>query len=187
MRTRRPSTPNPDLGPSKRATAPQFDPTFLRLSAGIIYFFLGVLKFFPDLSPAELLAGQSVMRLSFHMIDANTAVWLLAAMECAVGLSFLFNFGMKYMFFVFLAHQAATFLPLFMFPEITFKIAPFAPTMEGQYIMKNLISVAAGWTVMLPAVKASWITPRENRVLQLADACHPPSEIGSPVVKALEG
>ncbi len=131
-------------------------PTFLRLSAGIIYFFFGLLKFFPDLSPAELLAGQSIMKFSMHMVDANTALWWLAVLECSIGLSFLFNVFMQWLFFLFLFHQASTFLPLFMFPEITFKIAPFAPTLEGQYILKNLISVAAGWTVMLPAVKASW-------------------------------
>jgi hypothetical protein len=131
-------------------------PTFLRLSAGFIYFYFGLLKFFPDLSPAELLASQTVMRMSGNLLDASTSLWLLASMECAIGLSFLFNVGMRYVFFVFLFHQASTFVPLFMFPELTFKFAPFAPTMEGQYIMKNLISVAAGWTVMLPAVKASW-------------------------------
>lgn len=131
-------------------------PTFLRLSAGMVYFFFGLLKFFPDLSPAELLAGQSIMKFSMHMVDAHTALWWLAVLECAIGLSFLFNVFMRWLFFVFLLHQASTFLPLFMFPEITFKIAPFAPTLEGQYILKNLISVAAGWTVMLPAVKAGW-------------------------------
>jgi hypothetical protein len=131
-------------------------PTFLRLSAGFVYFYFGFLKFFPDLSPAELLAAQTVMKLTNYWMDAATALWWLSIMECGIGLCFLFNFGMKYMFFVFLAHQASTFLPLFMYPEITFKIAPFAPTMEGQYIFKNLISVAAGWTVMLPAVKDGW-------------------------------
>ena len=132
------------------------DPTFLRLSAGFVYFYFGFLKFFPDLSPAELIAGQSIMRLSDHLIDAHTALWWLAIIECAIGLCFLFNVFMRWMFFVFLAHQASTFLPLFMFPELTFKYFPFAPTMEGQYILKNVISVAAGWTVMLPSVKAAW-------------------------------
>ncbi len=131
-------------------------PTFLRLSAGFVYFYFGLLKFFPDLSPAELLAGQTVMRLSLYSLDASTALWLLAIMECTIGLSFLFNAGLRYVFFVFLFHQASTFIPLFMFPELTFKIAPFAPTLEGQYILKNLVSVAAGWTVMLPVVKAAW-------------------------------
>jgi hypothetical protein len=129
---------------------------FLRLSAGFVYFYFGFLKFFPDLSPAELIAAQSMMRLSLHWLDASTALWWLALMECTIGLSFLFNIGMRWVFFLFLIHQASTFIPLFILPELTFKIAPFAPTMEGQYIMKNLISVAAGWTVMLPAVQEAW-------------------------------
>lgn len=136
-------------------TAPS--PTFLRTSAGFIYFYFGLLKFYPDLSPAELLAGQTIMRLSMNWLDAATALWVLAIMECIIGLAFLFNCGLRFVFFVFLFHQASTFLPLFMFPELTFKIAPFAPTLEGQYIMKNLVSVAAGWTVLLPVVKASWV------------------------------
>lgn len=145
-------------------------PTFLRLSAGFIYFYFGFLKFFPDLSPAELLASQTLMRLSLSWLDARTALWWLALMECLIGLSFLFNVGMRWVFFVFLFHQASTFLPLFIFPELTFKIAPFAPTLEGQYIFKNLISVAAGWTVMLPAAKAAWSRRAPTTVQQLAGA-----------------
>lgn len=132
------------------------DPTFLRLAAGTIYFFFGFLKFFPDLSPAELLAGQSIMRITMNLVDANVALFWLAILECSIGFGFLFRVGMKWLFFVFLFHQASTFLPLFIFPEITFKFVPFAPTLEGQYIFKNLISVAAGWTVLLPVAKASW-------------------------------
>jgi hypothetical protein len=131
-------------------------PTFLRLSAGYIYFHFGVLKFYPDLSPGEMIASQSMMKLSMYRIDASTALWWLAVVECAIGLSFLFNIGMRWMFFVFVAHQLSTFVPLFALPEITFKIAPLAPTMEGQYILKNLVSLAAGWTVMFPAVKEAW-------------------------------
>ncbi len=130
-------------------------PTFLRLSAGTVYFYFGFLKFFPDLSPGEFLAGQTIMRLTNYWVDAKTALFLLAIMECAIGLSFLFNVFLRFLFTFFLFHQFSTFLPLFFFPEITFKIAPFAPTMEGQYIFKNLISLSAGWTVMFPAVKAS--------------------------------
>lgn len=140
-------------------------PTFLRLAAGFVYFYFGFLKFFPDLSPAELLAGQTLMRLSLYRLDASTALWWLAIMECTIGLSFLFNVGLRWVFFVFLFHQASTFIPLFMFPELTFKIAPFAPTLEGQYILKNLVSVAAGWTVMLPAVKAGWARKRAARAV----------------------
>lgn len=140
-------------------------PTFLRLSAGFVYFYFGFLKFFPDLSPAELLAGETLMRLSWSWLDARTAIWWLALVECIIGLSFLFNAFMRWIFFLFLIHQAGTFLPLFLLPELTFKIAPFAPTFEGQYIFKNLISVAAGWTVMLPPVKAAW-TSKKGRTVE---------------------
>jgi len=132
-------------------------PALLRLSTGFVYFFFGFLKFFPDMSPGELLAAETITRVSGHTLDAAGSLFLLAILETALGLSFLFNIGLRWMFFVFLFHQASTFLPLFMLPELTFKIAPFSPTLEGQYIFKNLISVAAGLTVMWPAVKSAWL------------------------------
>lgn len=145
-------------------------PTFLRLSAGFVYFHFGLLKFFPDLSEAELIAGQTIMRLTGSLVDAKTALWWLAVVECTIGLSFLFNLGLRWVFFVFLLHQASTFIPLFLFPEITFKFVPFAPTLEGQYILKNLVSVAAGWTVMLPAVKACWKRNNTKAVVNTSTA-----------------
>lgn len=129
-------------------------PTLLRLSAGFVYFYFGFLKFFPDLSPAEMIATEAILRVSFHTIDPGTALYMLAWMEILIGLCFLFDIQLHRMFYVFLGHQAATFLPLVMVPEHCFKIAPFAPTMEGQYILKNLVSVAAGLTVLLPVVRA---------------------------------
>jgi hypothetical protein len=124
-----------------------------------------------------LIAGQSMMRLSLHWLDAATALWWLAVVECMIGLSFLFNIGMRWMFFVFMAHQLSTFVPLFMFPEITFKFVPFAPTMEGQYIFKNLISLAAGWTVMWPNVKAGWQRQPRPKIVPM-DADERVTEVG---------
>lgn len=147
----------PLLGPvGGKTTAPaaQGPPTFLRLSAGFVYFYFGFLKLFPDLSPAEVIAGETLTRLSFHWLSASMALRCLALMECAIGLCFLFSYKLHIVFLVFIFHQASTFLPLFIVPELCFKFAPFAPTMEGQYIFKNLISVAAGFTIMLPAVRA---------------------------------
>ena len=45
-----------------------------------------------------------------------------------------------------------TFLPLVLLPEFTFKVAPLAPNIEGQYIFKNIVFLAAGWTVLLPQI-----------------------------------
>lgn len=140
--------------------------TFLRLSVGTVYFFFGFVKFFPDLSPAEVIASQTVMRLSFGIFDAQMALFLLAIMECTIGICFLFNLFPKWLFLVFMFHQISTFTPLFLYPELCFKFAPFAPTMEGQYILKNLVFVAAGWTILLPSMKASWAKWHQDRQLR---------------------
>jgi hypothetical protein len=125
----------------------------LRYSLGIVYFHFGLLKFFSDLSSAELLAEQTIMKLSFYMIDAHTAILFLAILEVLIGLGFLFRIKLKWVFYLFLVHMAGTFIPLFAIPEIVYKVAPFAPTIEGQYILKNIVFIAAGWAVLYPHVK----------------------------------
>lgn len=129
-------------------------PRFLRYSTGFIYFYFGFLKFYVDLSPAELLATQTIMRMWPWHVEADVVLVWLAAAETLIGLSFLLNIGLRYVFWVFLLHMIGTFMPFVLYPEICFKFAPFAPTLEGQYILKNLIPLAAGTTVMLPAIRA---------------------------------
>lgn len=129
-------------------------PTLLRLALGFIYFHFGVLKFFPDLSPAEMIGSQTVMSVSFYWLDAHAALFWLAVLECVIGLWLIFDFFPRLTFALFTFHMVGTFMPLFVLPEFAFKIAPFAPTMEGQYILKNVVFVAAGWTVLAPRVFA---------------------------------
>jgi len=143
---------------------------FLRIALGIVYFHFGILKFFPDLSPAELLASQTIMRLTSGLLDANTALYFLAIMECVLGLALIFNVCMRLAFIVFLFHMIGTFAPLFVLPELTFRVAPLAPTMEGQYILKNIVFVAAGWAVLMPPLFLAKKPERSSRNLyQLAE------------------
>ena len=125
-------------------------PHLLRLALGLIFFHFGFLKFFPDLSPAEMIASQTVMRLSGGSLDARTAMWWLALLECSIGVGFLLNAGLRIVSFLFLLHMIGTFMPLLVLPELAFKMGLLAPTLEGQYILKNVVFVAAGWTVLLP-------------------------------------
>ena len=124
-------------------------PHLLRLALGIVFFYFGFLKFFPDLSPAEMIASQTVMRVSAGGLDARSAMWWLALLECTIGLGFLFNVGLRWVSALFLLHMIGTFTPLFFYPELAFRVG-VAPTLEGQYILKNIVFVAAGWTVLLP-------------------------------------
>jgi len=122
----------------------------VRLSFGYIYFHFGFLKFFPDLSPAEILASYTVMNVSGFLFDASDALWWLGLLECVIGLGFLFKFCMRLTGVLFLFHMIGTFLPLFLLPEFGFKFVPFAPSIEGQYILKNLVLLTAGWAVLEP-------------------------------------
>ena len=125
----------------------------IRLSLGLIYFHFGFLKLYPDLSPAEMIASYTAQRMSWHWLDTSEALRWVAVIECAVGFCFLFNVLLRWMAPVFFFHMAATFAPLFVLPEFAFKFAPLAPTIEGQYILKNFVLVAAGWVVLEPHLR----------------------------------
>lgn len=132
------------------SNSPRYSPDLLRLALGIVFFHFGFLKFFPDLSSAEMLATQTIIRLTGGRMDAATALWWLALLECVIGAGFLLNIGLRFISILFLLHMIGTFMPIFVLPELAFKFAPLAPTLEGQYILKNIVFVAAGWTVLLP-------------------------------------
>ena len=90
----------------------------LRLTLGVVYFHFGILKFFPDLSPAELIATQTVMAVSMHIFDATTAQFYLAILETAIGLGLVFNAFPRLIFGLFMIHMAGTFMPLLLLPEL---------------------------------------------------------------------
>ncbi len=140
----------------------------IRLTLGFLYLHFGLLKFFPDLSPAELIAGQTVARLSLDWIGLRAAMTWLAVLECAIGLGMLFNFFRRGVFYLFVFHISGTLLPLLYLPELTFKVAPLAPTLDGQYILKNLVLLAAGWAVLAPEFAARG----EGRASRHADVRH---------------
>lgn len=129
---------------------------FIRVAIGFVYFYFGFLKFFPDLSPAELIASQTITRLSLSWIDARTALLALAVLECVVGGALVFGIGLRLVFFLFFFHMAGTIAPLILLPELTFKVFPFAPTLEGQYIVKNIVFIAAGCAIVFASIQ-----PRE--------------------------
>lgn len=134
----------------------------VRLSLGYIYLHFGVLKFFPDLSPAEIIAGYTTMKVVGFQLDASGALFWVAIMECIIGLGFLLKSWMRLAGVLFFLHIVGTLLPLFILPEFTFKFFPFAPTTEGQYIMKNLALAAAGWAVVTPHFRTKPIIAKSS-------------------------
>lgn len=118
--------------------------TLLRYSLGIVFLWFGVLKFFPGLSPAQNLAGQTIEVLTFEVITADLAVILLAMWETVIGIGLITGIFLRATLFLLWVQMLGTITPLFIFPELTFQVFPYAPTLEGQYIIKNIVLVSAG-------------------------------------------
>jgi uncharacterized membrane protein YkgB len=116
----------------------------IRLSLGIIFLWYGMLKFFPTLSPAEELATRTIDIMFFGLINPLLSIKLLAILEVSIGIGFLFGFYTRMVVVVFIGHMICTFAPLFILPELSFTHAPFAFTLVGQYIVKNIVFILAG-------------------------------------------
>ncbi len=115
----------------------------LRISLGIVFLWFGVLKFFPGLSPAETLAAKTISTLTFGMVQPSLSLPVLAAWECLIGLGLLTGKFMRVTLLLLFVQMIGTALPLVFFPTETFTVFPIAPTLEGQYIIKNLVLVSA--------------------------------------------
>jgi len=116
----------------------------LRLSVGIVFLWFGVLKFFPGLSPAEDLAARTIVTLSFGLLFSRTAVLILAVWECLIGLGLISGVFLRGTLFLLWMQMAGTITPLFLFPNECLTVIPIAPTLEGQYIIKNIVLISAG-------------------------------------------
>lgn len=115
----------------------------LRISLGVVFFWFGVLKFFPGLSPAQDLAARTISVLSFGVVPPSVSVPVLAAWECLIGLGLLSGKLMRVTLLLLAVQMMGTITPLVLFPGEVFTHVPYAPTLEGQYIIKNMVLVSA--------------------------------------------
>jgi len=121
----------------------------LRIVLGINFLWFGVLKFFPALSPAEELATITIDWMFQGLIPSTISIKLLALWEITVGVGLITGIYLRYILPLFILHISLTFLPLFVFPDITFTQIPYGLTIVGQYIVKNIILLSLGWFLYL--------------------------------------
>jgi uncharacterized membrane protein YphA (DoxX/SURF4 family) len=120
---------------------------FLRISLGIVFFWFGILKFFPGMSPAQEIATMTIEQLTFGLIPPNVSIIILAAWETLIGIGLISGKYLRITLFLLFTQMMGTMTPLLLFPAETFTRFPYAPTMEGQYIIKNLVLISAGLVV----------------------------------------
>ena len=114
---------------------------FLRYSLAIVFFWFGILKPF-GLSPAADLIERTVFWFSSDWFIPFLGWW-----EVSIGLLMMSRRTVKYALILLFLQIPGTFLPLIICPDITFESFPFALSLEGQYIMKNLTLIAAAIAV----------------------------------------
>jgi uncharacterized membrane protein YphA (DoxX/SURF4 family) len=120
---------------------------FLRISLGIVFFWFGFLKFFPGLSPADKIATETISKLTFGVILPDVSIIILAFWETLIGIGLLSGKFLRVTLLLLFTQMIGTMSPLILFPTETFTRFPFVPTLEGQYIIKNIVLISAGLVV----------------------------------------
>lgn len=119
----------------------------LRIALGAVFFWFGVLKFFPGLSPAQILAIKTIEVLTLGMVPGNVSLVLLATLECVIGLGLISGRFMRLVLLLLAFQMVGAVSPLFIFPGEVFAKVPYAPTLEVQYIIKNIVLISAGLVI----------------------------------------
>ncbi len=110
-----------------------------RISIFLIFFWFGFIKLI-GLSPASPLA-EALTTKTVGMQYFGALFIILAAIECLIGVLFLFPKMTRVVIPLLLFHMVIVCSPLVLVPEYTWQL-PFVPTLEGQYIIKNAVVVA---------------------------------------------
>lgn len=125
----------------------RFGILLLRVSLGVVFLWFGALKFFPGLSPAQDLATRTIGLLTFGLIPAQVSILVLAAWECLIGIGLITGIFMRATLLLLFLQMLGTITPILFFPQEVFTRIPYAPTLEGQYIIKNMVLISAGLVI----------------------------------------
>lgn len=139
----------------------------MRVGLGVVFFWFGVLKFVPSLSPAQDLATRTISLLTFGMIPPMISLWVLATWECLIGLGLITGRFLRATLLLLMLQMLGTITPLVLFPAETFLRFPYAPTLEGQYIIKNIVLVTAG-LVIGATVRGGRVVADPARIMELS-------------------
>jgi uncharacterized membrane protein YkgB len=114
---------------------------FLKYSLAIVFIWFGILKPF-GLGPANEIVTNTV-----YFVNPSWFVPFLGWWEVAIGICILFRPLVRIGLVLMTLQMIGTLLPLVLLPEVIYIKFPFVMTLEGQYIIKNLVLIGAGMVV----------------------------------------
>jgi uncharacterized membrane protein YphA (DoxX/SURF4 family) len=112
--------------------------TIMRLGLGVVFLWFGALKLAPGTSPAE-----DLVRNTIYFADPDLFLPVLAVWEMLIGVGLLTGKYLRLTLLLLFAQMVGTALPLVVLPEQVWTDFPFILTLEGQYIVKNLVIIGS--------------------------------------------
>jgi ABC-type uncharacterized transport system permease subunit len=98
--------------------------------------------------------------VSFGLIPPAVGLFILASWETLIGIGLLTAKFLRITLFLLAVQMTGTLLPLALYPAETFMILPLAPTLEGQYIIKNVVLISAA-AVVGATVRGEGLAPEK--------------------------
>jgi uncharacterized membrane protein YkgB len=135
----------------------------MRIGLGIVFFWFGALKLVPDLSPAE-----ELVRNTTYFVDPDLFLPILAIWEMVIGLGLIFGIFMRVTLLLLFLQMPGTALPLVVLPEAVWTQFPYGLTLEGQYIVKNLVIIGAA-LVLGGTVRGGRLDPEPSSAGRVRD------------------
>jgi uncharacterized membrane protein YkgB len=114
----------------------------------IVFFWFGSLKLF-GLSPANDLVEALLLKIPImNLWPFDSFIVVLGLVEMMIAVLFLFPKTTKLAIVILIPHMITTMLPLLFLTDMTWQ-SFMAPTLVGQYIIKNIVIVALALSVVL--------------------------------------
>jgi uncharacterized membrane protein YphA (DoxX/SURF4 family) len=158
--------------------------TVLRVSVGLLFVWFGALKFLPDVSHAEDMATRVVHELTSGAVPADVSRPLVALMEILIGAGLVTGLLPRLTLLVFFAHMAGTFTALVVLRSEVWDGNVAVPTMAGQYVIKNVVLVAAGLAIAAHLPQAGAGPSRTAGDGEIGTGPDAPVRAPNPVVEA---
>lgn len=115
----------------------------LRISMGAVILGFGFLKYFPGVSPAEHMVETVSRTLTFGLMPDRPTMFLFATVECLIGLSLITGIGLRVVIYPTGLWAVGILSPLVLMPGELFSGPDHMPSLEGQYVLKDVILLTA--------------------------------------------
>lgn len=126
----------------------------LSISMGIVFVWFGALKLDMGLSPAEPLIRETI-----SFLPINIFLPLLALLEMVIGLGFLTGKFKRATVILLLMQMGGAMSPIILASDRIFNTFPYSFTLEGQYVMKDIILISVG-LVMWATVRGGGLSSK---------------------------